>query len=239
MKVESIMTTGIVAVSKETQVVDAARLMLEKRISGMPVVDGQGHLVGVFTEGDLLRRTELGTDRKTGGGWFEFLFGSGRRATDYVQSHGVVVEEVMTRHPLTCRPGDDLRTVVETMIERSVKRLIVVIDGRPVGIVSRADVVRAFLEAAGERARAGAPASEAEIEDRIRAALKAESWVPHRTMEAEVRDGRVILSGTLTDLRQREAIHIVVEREAPGLAIVDHMVWVEPYSGAVMEMPDD
>lgn len=237
MKVESVMTSGIVAVSPDTPVLDAARLMLEKRISGMPVVDANGRLVGVFTEGDLLRRTELGTDRK-GGGWVEFLFGSGRRATDYAHSHAVRVEEVMTRHPLTCRAGDDLRTVVETMIERAVKRLIVVADGRPVGVVSRADVVRAFLDAAAERAREGAPASDAEAEDRIRTALKAESWAPHRTMEAEVRDGRVVLSGTLTDPRQREAIRVVVERAAPGLAIVDHLVWVEPYSGNVMDAPE-
>lgn len=237
MKVESVMTSGIVAVSPDTPVIDAARLMLEKRISGMPVVDAKGRLVGVFTEGDLLRRTELGTDRK-GGGWFEFLFGSGRRATDYAHSHGVRVEEVMTRHPLTCRPGDDLRTVVETMIERAVKRLVVVADGRAVGVVSRADVVRAFLEAAAERERARAPAGEAEAEARIRVALKKESWAPHRTMEVEIRDGQVILSGTLTDARQREAVHVVVEREAPGMTIVDHMVWVEPYSGSVMELPE-
>ncbi len=237
MKVESIMTPGIVAVSPDTPVIDAARLMLEKRISGMPVVEGDGRLVGVFTEGDLLRRTELGTDHRNGG-WIEFLFGSGRRATDYAHTHGVRVEEVMTRHPLTCRASDDLRTVIEVMIERAIKRLIVVADGRPIGIVSRADVVRAFLEAALERAKADAPASEAETQDRIRVALKAETWVPHRTMDAEVRNGKVILSGTLTDARQREAIRVVVEREAPGFAIVDHMVWIEPYSGNVMEVPE-
>lgn len=237
MKVESIMTPGIVAVSPDTPVIDAARLMLEKRISGMPVVEGDGRLVGVFTEGDLLRRTELGTDRRNGG-WIEFLFGSGRRATDYAHTHGVRVEEVMTRHPLTCRASDDLRTVIEVMIERAIKRLIVVADGRPIGIVSRADVVRAFLEAALERAKADAPASDAETQDRIRVALKAETWVPHRTMDAEVRNGNVILSGTLTDARQREAIRVVVEREAPGFAIVDHMVWIEPYSGNVMEVPE-
>jgi len=237
MKVESIMTPGIVAVSPDTPVIDAARLMLEKRISGMPVVEGDGQLVGVFTEGDLLRRTELGTDRRDGG-WIEFLFGSGRRATDYAHTHGVRVEEVMTRHPLTCRASDDLRTVIEVMIERAIKRLIVVADGRPIGIVSRADVVRAFLDAALERAKADAPASDAETQDRIRVALKAETWVPHRTMDAEVRNGKVILSGTLTDARQREAIRVVVEREAPGFAIVDHMVWIEPYSGNVMEVPE-
>ena len=237
MKVESIMTSGIIAVSPDTLVIDAARLMLEKRISGMPVVDASGRLVGVFTEGDLLRRTELGTDRRRGG-WVEFLFGSGRRATDYTHTHGVRVEEVMTRHPLTCRAHDDLRTVIEVMIERAVKRLIVVADGRPIGIVSRADVVRAFLEAAVERAKADAPASEAETQERIRVALKTETWVPHRTMDAEVRNGRVVLSGTLTDPRQREAIHVVIEREAPGLTIVDHMVWIEPYSGSVMEVPE-
>lgn len=237
MKVESIMTAGIVAVSPDTLVIDAARLMLERRISGMPVVEVDGRLVGVFTEGDLLRRTELGTDRRNSG-WVEFLFGSGRRASDYAHTHGVRVGEVMTRHPLTCRASDDLRTVVEVMIERAVKRLIVVDDGRPIGIVSRADVVRAFLEAASERAKADAPASEAATQQRIRAALKAETWVPHRTMDAEVRNGKVVLSGTLTDPRQREAIHVVIEREAPGLTIVDHMVWIEPYSGSVMEVPE-
>lgn len=234
MKVAHFMTSSVIAVAPKTRVVDAARLMVEKRISGLAVVEPDGALVGVLTEGDLLRRAELGTDRRQTT-WFESLFGSGRRAEDYARSHGVLVEEVMTRNPLTCAPEDDLADVIASIVSRGVKRVIVIDSGRPVGVLSRADVVRAFLASVDENRRAAAPSTDADAERRIRDSLQSEAWAPRKTVSFDVRDGQVFLSGSVTDPRQREALIVLVENAAPGFPVVDRLVWIEPYSGSVVE----
>lgn len=238
MRVADVMTTGVIAVAPETRVVDAARLLIEKRISGVAVVGADGRLVGVFTEGDLLRRAEFGTDKRKSS-WSEILFGTGRRAVDYAHSHGVLVEEVMTPTPVTCGAGDDLGSVIETMIQRSVKRVVVVDGERPIGVVSRADIVRAFLTIADRNLHAEMPSSDVRAALRIASAIDAETWVPRKTVSIDVNDGRVHLSGTINDPRQRDALRVLIEREAPGLPIVDRLVWIEPFTGAVMSLPEE
>src|SRR6516165_2701161 len=97
MKAADVMTVGAATIRSDASVPEAARLMLRYAISGLPVVDDAGHLVGIITEGDFLRRTETGTGRPHRPRWLEFLLGPGRLADEYVHSHSRKVEEVMTR----------------------------------------------------------------------------------------------------------------------------------------------
>ncbi len=238
MRADEVMTAQVVTVAPEAPVAEAVKLMLDRRVSGLPVVDAGGQLVGVITEGDLLRRSELGTEKKRTR-WLDFLFGPGRSATDYVQSHGLRVEEVMTRSPLTVAPSAGLDTVVGLMTDKRVKRVPVVAEGKLVGVVSRADVLRALSGAFAAQPPSAAALDDASVETAIDAALKRESWAPRSSVAVEVKDGAVSLWGTILDERQREAIRVVVETAAPGRRIVDHMVWVEPFSGAVLGAPDE
>lgn len=235
MRADEVMTAKVVTVAPEAPVAEAVKLMLDRRVSGLPVVDDTGRLVGVITEGDLIRRAELGTEKKRTR-WLDFLFGPGRSATDYVQSHGLRVCEVMTRTPLVVVPTAGLDEVVGLMTEKRVKRVPVVADGRLVGVVSRADVLRAL-----SGAFAAQPAPEVlddlAVQGRINEALARESWAPRSSISVEVKGGSVSLWGTILDERQREAIRVVVEAAAPGQAIVDHMVWVEPFSGTILGAP--
>ena len=238
MRADEVMTSNPTTISPQASVAEAVRSMLEARVSGLPVVDEAGHLVGVITEGDLLARAELGTEKKRAK-WLEFLFGPGRSAEDFVQSHGRRVEEVMTRSPITVLPTAGLDEVVETMIEKRVKRLPVVDGGTLVGVVSRADVLRALSGAFAAVPVVTGDVGDAELVERIRAVLAGQSWAPATSLDIRAANGSVELWGSILDERQREAIRVAVEN-VPGVkAIVDHLVWVEPFSGTVVSAPGD
>src|SRR5215471_4793576 len=95
MRAHQIMTRSVVTVTPDTTIVDAANLMLQRHVSGLPVVDASGKLVGIVSEGDFIRRSEIGTGRKRGR-WLKFILGPGKSASDFVQEHGRSVEDVMT-----------------------------------------------------------------------------------------------------------------------------------------------
>src|SRR5277367_6037259 len=125
MQVRDVMTQNVISIAANQTIVKAARLMLQNDISGLPVVNAEGVLVGMVTEGDFLRRDELGTQRRRPK-WLEFLLGPGRIAEEYIRASGRKVEDVMTRDPVTVAEDDTLETVVELMERRRIKRLPVV-----------------------------------------------------------------------------------------------------------------
>ena len=96
MKVKDVMTSPVVSIEPESTVLEAVRIMLQRHISGLPVVDKAGCLVGIVTEGDFLRRAETGTQRRRPR-WLEYLVGPGRLADEYTRTHGRKVHEIMTR----------------------------------------------------------------------------------------------------------------------------------------------
>jgi len=234
MKAHDVMTWGTITVEPDASVTRAVRLMLQNKISGLPVVDANGQLVGMVTEGDFLRRGELGTRRQRPR-WLEFLLGPGKLATEYVQSAGQKVSQVMTLEPKTITPETPLEEVVGLMERHRIKRLPVVQDGKLVGIVSRANLLHALASVAREvRPVAG---DDAAIRDRIMAECAKQPWAPH--VNVVVRDGVVELWGVITDERERQAF-IVVTENVPGVrAVRDHLAWIEPTSGMVILSDED
>ncbi|MGB8607965.1 CBS domain-containing protein [Bradyrhizobium sp.] len=231
MRAADVMTPDPVCISPDTSIIDAARLMLERKFSGLPVVDAGGRLVGIVTEGDLLRRTETGTQPKRAR-WIEFLMGSGRLATEYAQTRGRKVSDVMT--PEVQRVTEDalLEEVVHLMGRHQINRVLVVRDGKLVGIVTRANLLHALASVAAET-KPG-PTSDTSIRERLYAELKAQPWAPVGLINVVVRNGVVHLSGTLLDERHRGAIRVAAER-IPGVkAVEDRLVWVDPVSGMVV-----
>jgi CBS domain-containing protein len=140
MKAGNVMSRRVVSVSPDVSIREAARLMLKKRISGLPVIDKAGRLVGIITDGDFLRRVEAGTDRRRPR-WFEFLVGSAPDAKEYVHSHARKVEEVMTSNPIVVTRETPLDEVVELMERHDVKHLPVLKGRQLVGMVSRANLL--------------------------------------------------------------------------------------------------
>lgn len=235
MKASDVMTRRVISVRPDTSILEAARLMLENGISGLPVVDSQGQPVGIVTEGDFLRRAETGTERHRSP-WLEFLIGPGRLANEYVHSHGRKVEELMTPGPKTVAEDTPLEDVVHEMERNHIKRLPVVRDNQLVGIISRANL----LHALASLARAAPPSvkDDMAIRDRVLAELDKQPWTAVG-LNVVVRNGNVELSGTITDERQREALKVAVEN-VPGVNTVhDHVAWLEPVSGMFFYSPED
>ena len=235
MKVVEVMTRRVVSVRPDTPVTEAARLMLQDDISGLPVINASGDLVGIVTEGDFLRRTETGTERRRPR-WLEFLLGPGRLAEEYVHTHGRRVEEVMTRDVATVTEDTSLDEVVRLMESRRIKRLPVVRGRQIVGIVSRANLLRALAALITEAAPSAA--TDTAIRERLLAELEKQTWSPRASTNLLVRNGVVDLWGVIFDEREREAMRVAVEN-VPGVKEVrDHLVWVEPYSGFAIEAPE-
>jgi CBS domain-containing protein len=236
MKAKDVMTSPVVSVEPDTPVLQAVRIMLQRHISGLPVVGSDGRLVGIVTEGDFLRRAETGTQRRRPR-WLEFLVGPGRMADEYTRSHGRKVDEIMTAEPLTVTEDTPLEEVVKVMEKRGIKRLPVLRGGNVVGIVSRANLLHALASVAREVKPTAA--SDQAIRDRVVAELASQPWAPVSLINVIVRDGVVELWGTITDERERQAM-IVVAENVPGVTTVkDHLAWVDALSGMVLYQSDD
>ena len=236
MQVKDVMTPRVVSVEPTATIETAARLMLARHISGLPVVRADGTLVGMVTEGDFLRRAEIGTESRRPG-WLAFLAGSGRMAAEYVSPHSRRVEEVMTKGAVTARPEDSLEAAVDVMVRRRIKRLPVLEGGRLVGIVARSDILRAFARRAP--LHRAAHAGDDEIRAAVRAEFERQNWARNGLIRVEVEDGTVELNGTILDERQRAASRVLAEN-VPGVRrVVDKLVWIEPMSGMVVLPPDE
>jgi CBS domain-containing protein len=233
MKASDVMSRNILSVARDATIAEAIRLMLDNQISGLPVIDA-GRLVGILTEGDLLRRSETGTERHRPR-WLEILMGPGRLAGEYVRTHGRKVGEIMTRDLVSVTPDTPLDEIVALMERRRVKRVPVLDGDAPVGIVSRADLLRALARTLDEQPVA--VAGDDEIRERILAELAKVSWVPRDGLTITVADGAVGLDGVILDEKEREALRVAVEN-VPGVrAVEDRLVWVEPVSGTIIDPP--
>ena len=234
MKAKDVMTADVLTISQDASIREAVRLMLQRKISGLPVVDSSNTLVGMVTEGDFLRRSELGTERHAPR-WIEFLVGPGKLAEDYTHAKGRKVRDVMTGEVYTVDENAPLSEVVETMERRRVKRLPVLRAGKLTGIVTRSNLLRAM--AGVTQAAAPASVDDATIRESFLAELKKQPWAPLAAIDAVVTDGVLKLSGAILDDRQRHALHVAAEN-VPGVKkIEDHMVWIEPMSGTVLDAP--
>lgn len=235
MQVKDIITRNVISVEANEPVLKAARLMLQNRISGLPVIDKEGELVGIVTEGDFLRRSEIGTQRRRPK-WLEFIVGPGRLADEYVHASGRKVEEIMTPDPFSVTENDSLETVVEVMERRRVKRLPVMRGGQMVGIVSRANLMHALASLARDDAHAPA-GDDTAIRDRILTALGKEQWAPRPNVV--VKNGVAELWGVITDDRERRGLLVATENVAGVKKVHDHLVWVEPMSGMAIPSAED
>ena len=236
MKVQDIMTPGVVSVQPEDTINRAIRLMLQHRVSGLPVLDTAGRLVGMVTEGDFLHRAETDTRRRRLR-WLELLTGPGSMADEYVRSHGRKIHEVMTTDPVTVTEETSLNDTVSLMEKHRVKRLPVVRGDKVVGIVSRANLLHALAVLASEIKPASV--NDTTIRERVLAELNKEKWAPTALLNVVVRDGVVDIWGTITDERERRAL-IVAAENVPGVKKVnDHVAWIEPMSGMILEPPGE
>jgi CBS domain-containing protein len=228
VKAKDVMTSAVISVEPETTVLEAARRMLQNHISGLPVVDKAGNLVGIVSEGDFLRRGETDTAQKYSG-LLEFLLGPGKAAGQYIHSHGRKVGEVMSNYVHVVEEDTDLEDVVELMERKRIKRVPVVRKNKMIGIITRSNLMHAMVSLA--RSAPKTASNDAIIRERLVDELAKEKWAPKATTNIVVLNGVVELWGTVFDDRQREALKVAAEN-IPGVkAVKDHLVWLEPATG--------
>jgi CBS domain-containing protein len=225
MKASDIMSPRVISIAPNASILEAIRVMLQKHISGLPVIDPSGALVGIVTEGDFLRRAETGTARSRPR-WLEFLMGPDRMANEYVRAHARKVEDVMTREPITVTEDTPLDEVVRLMERKRVKRLPVVRGTEVIGIVSRA-------------AAAPMAQSDVAIRQQLLAEFDKQTWAPVALIDAVVKDGAVELWGTIMEASQGEALRVLAENIPGVTSVASHLTWIEPMTGMVIEAPED
>ena len=228
MKAKDVMTHCLVSIAPDAPIRDAIARMISHQVSGMPVVDTNGKLVGMVTEGDFLRRAEMRTETPRRR-WLELLLGPDWEAGDYVRSHGLMVRDVMSPNTVAVGADTPLADVVNLMEEHAIKRIPVVDAGRILGIVSRADLMTA-LGSYLIKPKKSVPASDEEIRRTIVNKMKQQPWCPAHSVNVRVRNGVVTLTGTIFSEQQRRAIQVLAES-------VDGVKGVHDYLGEYVGGP--
>lgn len=224
MKASEIMTTDVVTVGPETPVKDIAVLMTKHRISGVPVVDADGNLVGILSESDLLHRTETGTERQRKW-WLGMFQDSNTLAREFTKSHGLKAADIMTKSVTTIEGSAELGQVAELLEKKKLKRVPVVSGGKLAGIVTRGDLVRAFAQAAD--APKPAMESDAEISKVIGEKIRDMPWLRESYVSVLVNNGIAEVNGMVPTEEQRQALKVLVE-EVPGVKGVAEHIKVGP-----------
>lgn len=225
MKAADVMVTNVITVGPEASVQDVAQILLSARISGVPVVDQNGELLGIVSEGDLMRRAESGTGRRRPW-WLAIFTGKEALAAEFVKEHSRRVTDVMTRDVVTASPDTPLSTIANLLEKNGIKRLPVVRDGKVVGIVSRANLLQA-LASAGNKIELTALADDSSIRDSVLNQLNAEPWTRPSLINVIVHDGTVELWGIVDSASEKRAVRVAAE-VTPGVRVVNDNLIIRP-----------
>jgi CBS domain-containing protein len=235
MRAHQIMTRDVLTVTPETTVEKAAGIMLRNHVSGLPVINAYGDLLGIVSERDFLRRSEIGTGRKRPA-WLQFLVGPGRAATDFVRERGRKVEDIMTPGVITVEEETPLEELVGLMEKNGIKRLPVMRGKALVGIVARSNLLQAVASMAREIP--DPTADDDHIRERILREVNGTDWRPIG-FEVTVRSGVVHLHGLITTDHARQAAIVAAENVSGVREVHDHLCYVDSYSGFTVESPED
>ena len=227
MQASDIMTTSVVSVSPDLAVDEIARTLIQSNISAVPVVDENDKVIGIVSEGDLLRRPENQTERRRSW-WLDIFTNEEDDARDYVKTHGQTAADVMTADIVTVVEETPVAEIAEILEKRRIKRVPVLRDGKMVGIVSRANLLHGL---ASRRADAPAPTSadDRTIRQTILDSLEGEGWVSHGALNVVVNDGAVELWGWVESDQERKALMVAAKSVAGVKSVEDHLGSVAPW----------
>jgi CBS domain-containing protein len=221
MKVSEIMTRRVISIAPEATLISAIRLMLKHHISGLPVIDHDHKLVGIVSESDFLHRADTGTDPRRS--WLYAIFEPTGAAEGYVRSHGMKIRDIMTKQVVTANEQTPLEEVVHLLEVQNVKRLPVLHEHKVVGIVTRTNLMHAFVSM--HRGMQKSSEIDASLREHLLREVDRQSWAVGAHVDVMVRNGLADLWGTISDLEQRNSLRELVEN-TPGVKIVvDHLRW--------------
>ena len=220
MQASDIMTTDVVSVRPDATVYEAATLLTRHHVSGIPVVDDSGAVVGILSEGDLLHRVETGTGKPQRSWLGEFLHSTRKLASEYLKENAVKVSDLMTSNVIYVSPQAELSEIADLLERHHIKRVPVLDQGKLVGIVSRANLIRALASAA--QPDPAAVASDEAIQREVLHALDGHRWAM-ATENVVVTEGIVHLWGTVNSEEERKAILVAAERVTGVKGVEDHL----------------
>jgi CBS-domain-containing membrane protein len=221
MRAMDVMTKTVITVDENVSVPTVAKLLAEHGISAVPVVDKENRVIGMVSEGDLLHRTETGTEQRRSW-WLDMMASTNQLAGDYIKSHSANAKDVMTRDVISVTDTTSLADVAILLEANRIKRVPVVRDGKLVGIVSRANLVRALAMSTSE------PSSSAEVDDRtirdeLLAELKSQKWAEISPANVTVKDGVVHLWSSYLSEQEKRGL-VVAAENIPGVRRVEEHV---------------
>lgn len=222
MKARDIMVSPVITVKPSVSVREVAKLFLKNKISAAPVVDDSGALLGIVSEGDLLRRAETQTERDRT--WLRLFTAGETLAEEYLKAHARKTADVMTKHVVTATPDTPLRDVATLLERNSIKRIPILSAGRVVGIISRSNLVQALATAPkGLEIHL----SDAAIRDKLLSQLYREPWSHTSQLNVTVHDGVVDIWGICHSDAEREAVRVAAEN-IPGVRAVNNYLSMPP-----------
>lgn len=223
MHAADIMTRTVITATPKTEVREIVDLMMQNRISAVPVVDDAGRVIGMVSEGDLMRRVENDTDRRDSW-WLSALFSARNDVDAYVKSRGRRAEDIMTRNPITISEDTPLYKIAQTLEKKHIKRVPVVTGGKLVGIVSRSNLLQGFSTMQKD---AAAAADDKTIRNAIVKEMEDKLDISGNSTNVVVVDGVVTLWGLVQSEAQKKAAAIAAENTA-GVKEVHNNLGVSP-----------
>lgn len=229
MKAHEIMTTDVTTVGLTTTVKEIATLLVNKRISAVPVVDDEQHVIGIVSESDLFHRAETDTERKRSW-WLKAFTDTDVLARDYVKSHGLKAEDIMSRVVTSVHENAELAEVADILDTHQIRRVPVVKEGKLIGLISRADIVRALIQ--NEESSSGSKPDDSALQTAILKEIRAQSWLSARSVSVTVKNGVAELWGLVDTEDERKALHVLVEAVDGVQSLDDHVRLYPPMVAA-------
>lgn len=220
MQARDIMTTYVVTVAPDASVADIAATLVDNRISAVPVVDDQYRVIGIVSEGDLMRRSEIGTEPRHSW-WLIAMTSTDKLAEEFAKTHGVKASEIMTANVTTVTEDASIGWIAELLETKKIKRVPVVRDEKLVGIVSRANLVRA-LTTLKEKVIELPSIDDRKIHDALEEVLKKETWAATAQVNFVVAEGVVHLWGMVASGEQKKALVVLAENVSGVVSVQDH-----------------
>lgn len=229
MKAADVMVRDVITIRSNAGVQEAAKLLLDYSISGLPVVDAEGRLVGMVSEGDLMRRPESGTQRRHSW-WLDLMTPNESLAREFTHTHSRKIADVMSRAVVTAIPETSLADVASLLEKHRIKRVPILQDGKIVGIVSRANLLQGLAALAKEPA--AAPLGDRGLREAVIARMRAEPWARLSLVNVVAHAGTVDLWGLVETNAERNALRVAAE-VTPGVQAVNDNLVVRPLISAV------
>ena len=220
MKAHEAMTKDVIKVGLDTTVGEIAALLVQHRISAVPVVADETNVVGIVSQTDLGHRSETGTEKRRKW-WLEAFANPDSKAREFIKSHGLRAKEIMSRFVVSVSPQANLAEVAEILDTHRIRQVPVMDGGKLVGMISRADLVRKLAEV-----KSGVPVVRPDngaLQKAIWDQVRAQKWLQSAYVNLSVKDGVVELWGAVDSSEQRRALKILVEGVSGVRKVEDHL----------------